>query len=86
MAMSAGQHPTAVDRVGHGAAEQRADQRRDELGKTHEADGERRAGEQVRLIEDGDQSELRTHLRHREAQPEPPEGREPPERLKVDDG
>ena len=51
-------HPAAVDRVGHRPAEQRADERRAELGKTHETDVERRAGEQVHLVEDRDEGEL----------------------------
>ena len=80
------EHLAAVDGVGHRAAEQRPDERRPKLCEAHQADVERRAGEQVDLVEDGHQGELRADLRHREAEPEAPELREAAQRPEVDEG
>jgi hypothetical protein len=41
---------------------QRADERRAELGETHQTDVKRRPGEQVHLIVDGDEGEFRANL------------------------
>ena len=79
------EHPAAVDRVGERASEERADERRTELGETHQADVERRLGEQVHLVVDGNEGEFRAHLRYDEAQPQAPEVREPPQRFDIDD-
>ena len=54
------QQPTAVDAVGEGAAEERGDDQRAELGGADQADEEGRAGDHEHLVGERDQGRLGT--------------------------
>ncbi len=56
--------PAAIDGVGEGAAHERGQQQRPELGQPQEADRERRMGQRVHLVRQGDVGDHAAQKRH----------------------
>ena len=62
--------PTPVDSIGDDSTEQRERYQRDRLEEPDEPDVQRRVGEQIDLVRDGDETQLRPGEGHELAEPE----------------